>query len=62
MATVGLEKTYYQLSEGTVGGAEICITVKGSDASCPIEYPISLTLTAIDGTAGICVVNVCCFV
>ena len=50
VAKVGL--TYYSLPEGTEGGAEICITVDGSDADCPIEYPIAFTLTATGVTAG----------
>ena len=45
---MGLEKTYYPVSEDTIGGTEICVTVKGSYAECPF----AVNLTAIDGTAG----------
>ena len=51
---MGLEKTYYPVSEKTIGGIEICVTVKGSSVNCPID----VILTAKDGTAGIYVVNV----
>ena len=49
MAVVGLNKTYYPVSEDTIGGIEICVTVMGSSAKCPT---FDVTLTAIDGTAG----------
>ena len=52
MAVVGLEKTYYPVSEDTIGGIEICVTVNSSSVECPIEFPFAVTLTAIDGTAG----------
>ena len=48
MATVGLEKRYYQVSEGTIGGIEICVTVTESSVKCPT---FAVNLTAIDGTA-----------
>ena len=48
MAVVGLVKTYYPVSEDTIGGVEICVTVTGSSVECPF----AVTLTAIDGTAG----------
>ena len=59
---VGLEKTYYTVSEGTVGGIEICVTMYSSSVECPIEFPFAVILTAIDGTAGMYVVNVWCYV
>ena len=49
---VGLDKTYYPVLEDTIGGIEICVTVNSSCVNCPIEFPFSVTLTAIDGTAG----------
>ena len=58
VTVMGLEKTYYPVSEETIGGVEICVTVNGSSVGCPIEFPYSVTLTAKDGTAGTYVVNV----
>ena len=52
VAVVGLVKTYYPISEDTIGGIEICVTVNSSSVNCPIEFPFSVNLTAIDGTAG----------
>ena len=52
VATVGLEKTYYPISEDTIRGIEICVTVNSSSVECPIEFPFAVNLTAIDGTAG----------
>ena len=48
MTTVGLVKTYYPVSEDTIGGIEICVTVNSSSVECPF----AVVLTAIDGTAG----------
>ena len=48
VAVMGLVKTYYPVSENTVGRIEICVTVKRSSAECSF----AVTLTAIDGTAG----------
>ena len=48
VAVMGLEKTYYPVSEDTIGGIEICVTVNSSSVECPF----AVTLTAIDGTAG----------
>ena len=52
VAAVGLEKTYFPVSEDTIGGIEICVTVTRSSVNCPIEFPFAVNLTAIDGTAG----------
>ena len=58
VAVVGLEKTYYPVSEGTIGELEICVTLNSSSVvECPIEFPFAVTLTAVDGTAGTCVVS-----
>ena len=50
---MGLEKTYYPVSEESIGGVEICVTVNNSNSSveCPIDFPFAVSLTAIDGTA-----------
>ena len=48
MTIVGLEKIYYLVSEDTIGGIEICVIVTGFSVECPF----TVTLTAIDGTAG----------
>ena len=52
VAVVGLERTYYEVSEETIGGVEICVRVNSSSVECPIEFPFVIVLTAIDGTAG----------
>ena len=52
VAVVGLERTYFPVLEHTIGGIEICVTVNSSSVNCPIEFPFAVTLTAIDGTAG----------
>ena len=54
---MGLEKTYYPVSEKKIGEVQICVTVNGSSVECPIEFPYSVTLTAKDGTAGTYVVD-----
>ena len=48
---VGLKKTYYPVSEETIGDVEICVTVNSS-RGCSIDSPFAVNLTAIDGTAG----------
>ena len=62
MAVLGLEKTYYPVSEKTIGEVEICVTVYNSSVNftCPIDLSFAVTLTAIDGTAGMYVVDVRC--
>ena len=45
---MGLSKTYYPVSEDTIGGIEICVTVNSSSVECPF----AVTLRAVDGTAG----------
>ena len=57
---MGLEKTRYPVSEKTIGDIEICVTVYSSSVSCPIEFPFEVILTAVDGTAGMYVVDVLC--
>ena len=51
-ATVGLEMTFYQVTED-VGVVEVCVNVSDPDIFCPIECPFNVTLTTMDGTAGI---------
>ena len=51
-AVIGLEKTYYPVSEGTIGDVEICVTVYRPSLGCPIQFPFTLILKALDGTAG----------
>ena len=51
VTAVGFEKTYYQVSEETIGGIEICVIVNSPSFECP-EFPFAVILTAIDGTAG----------
>ena len=48
MAVIGLEKTYYPVSEDTIDEIKICVTVNSPSVECPF----SVNLTAIDGTAG----------
>ena len=57
MAVVGLERTHYPVSEGTIGELEISVTLNSSSVKCPIEFPFAVILTAVDGTAGTCVVS-----
>ena len=50
-ATVGLEMTFYNVSEG-VGVVELCAVVYEPDITCPIEFPFNVSLSTADGTAG----------
>lgn len=52
MAVVGLEKTYYQVTENTMGGVGICVTVYSPSDECHISFPFAVVLTVRDGTAG----------
>ena len=56
---MGLVKTYYPVSEESIGGVEICVTVDNSSVNftCPIDLSFAVTLTAVNGTAGMYVVN-----
>ena len=51
MAVVGLERTYYNVSEA-VGVVEVCAVVYQPTGDCPIEFPFNATLTTSDGSAG----------
>ena len=50
-AVVGLEKTFYQVSED-VGVVEVCVIVYSPTIVCPIEFPFNVTLNTTDGSAG----------
>ena len=52
VAMMGLEKTFYQFSEGS-NETNVCIEVFGSDSHCPVNFSITVNLTTSDGTAGI---------
>ena len=49
---VGLERTFYNVSE-SVGELEICgIVYRPVDLDCPISFPFIVALNTRDGTAG----------
>ena len=50
-AVVGLERTFYQVSED-VGVVEVCAIVYSPNVTCPIEFPFNVNLTTSDGSAG----------
>ena len=51
VAVVGLEKTFYQVSED-VGVVEVCAIVYSPTIVCPIEFPFNVALNTTDGSAG----------
>ena len=51
MAVVGLERTFYQVSEG-VEAFELCVTVLSPNVECPIEFAFNVSLSTTDNTAG----------
>ena len=51
MAVVGLEQTFFSVSEG-VGVVELCAIVYEPNIICPIEFPFNVRLQTRDGTAG----------
>ena len=51
MATVGLERTMYTVSEDE-GMVEVCAVVFFPSGSCPIQFPFDIRLETSDGTAG----------
>ena len=61
-AVIGLEKTYYPVSERSIGEVEICVTVYRPSVECPIQFPFTLILKAIDGTAGMCRGTTCMYI
>ena len=50
-AVVGLERTFYQVSE-SVGVAEVCVIVRNPTIVCPIAFPFTIRFLTADGTAG----------
>ena len=52
VAVVGLEKTFYQVSED-VGVVEVCAIVYSPTIDCPINFPFDVSLSTDDNTAGI---------
>ena len=51
VAVVGLEMTFYQVSED-VGVVEVCAIVYNPMSDCPIEFLFDVRLTTLDGSAG----------
>ena len=51
MAVVGLERTFYQVSEN-VGVVEVCAVVRNPTIMCPISFPFAMRFSTADGTAG----------
>ena len=51
VAVVGLERTFYQVSEN-VGVVEVCAVVYSPVIECPIQFSFNLQLTTSDGSAG----------
>ena len=52
MAEVGLERTFYQVSEDD-GVLEVCAVVYRQNFTCPIEFAFIVKLSTSDGIAGI---------
>ena len=50
-AVVGLEKTFYSVSED-VGVVEVCAIVYSPIIDCPIAFPFNVGLSTRDNTAG----------
>ena len=52
MAVVGLEETFYNVSEN-IGVVEVCVVVhQPVSGGCPISFPFNVSLYTLDGTAG----------
>ena len=51
-AVVGLENTFYEVSEG-VGLVEVCAIVNSPSIDCPIPFPFNVKISVINNTAGI---------
>ena len=51
MAVVGLEETFYNVSEN-IGVVEVCVVVHQPVSGCPISFPFNVSLYTLDGTAG----------
>ena len=55
---MGLEKTFYQVSED-VGVVEVCAIVYSPTIFCPISFPFNVSLSTGDDSAGITYTAVC---
>ena len=53
MAIVGLEESFYQVSEN-MGVVTVCTVVNSTGISCPIDYSFEVELSTKDGSAGKC--------
>ena len=51
MAVVGLEKTFYSVSED-VGVVKVCAILYSPAINCPIAFPFDIGLSTSDNTAG----------
>ena len=53
VAVVGLEETFYRVSEG-VGFVEVCAIVYSPNGNleCPIDFAFGVHFSASDGSAG----------
>ena len=51
-AVVGLERTFYTVSEDD-GIVEVCAIVTDPDIMCPIEFPFQVNFSTTNGTAGV---------
>ena len=48
---MGLERTFYQISEG-VGMVEVCAIVFSAVIDCSIAFSFNVRLRTLDGTSG----------
>ena len=51
MAVVGLEETFYEVSE-TDGVVVVCVVIYEPDIICPIEFSFHVSLSTTVGSAG----------
>ena len=51
MAVVGLEQTFFWVSEEE-GLVELCVNVSFPDTECPIKFTFNLNIATRDGSAG----------
>ena len=57
---MGLEESFYQVSENVVG-VTVCTVVNSTGTSCPIDYSFEVELSTKDGSAGKCdIINIMC--
>ena len=48
---MGLENTFYEVSEGA-DSVEVCAVVNSPSIACPITFPFNVSLSTINNTAG----------